>query len=114
VGELFAAHGVSATIVEPEPGSDNAAIARQAADEHLDVMADGGGDGTLDAIASAIVCKKDFRFGVLPIGTLNHFARDADIPKDIALAVRNSVVGYTRARGCGRGQWAYISEQLKR
>jgi diacylglycerol kinase family enzyme len=77
-------------------------------------MVAGGGDGTLNAVASAIVCKKDVRFGCLPIGTLNHFAPDAGIPKDVALAVRDIVADYTRARGCGRGQWAYISEQLKR
>ena len=35
----------------------------------------GGGDGTISAAASALAGTKT-RLGILPLGTLNHFARD--------------------------------------
>ena len=46
----------------------------------------GGGDGTLNAVASQLVGTSTV-FGVLPLGTLNHFAQDAGIPLDIAAAL---------------------------
>ena len=39
----------------------------------------GGGDGTLSAVAAALV-DTDTALGVLPMGTLNHFAKDLGIP----------------------------------
>ncbi|MDQ6645967.1 MAG: sphingosine kinase [Pseudomonadota bacterium] len=52
----------------------------------------GGGDGTLSAAASALV-DTDATLGVLPLGTLNHFAKDQQIPLDLAGAVRAVVAG---------------------
>jgi len=42
----------------------------------------GGGDGTISAAAAA-VAGSDTRLGILPLGTLNHFARDLAIPDDL-------------------------------
>ena len=47
----------------------------------------GGGDGTISAAASALV-GTDTRLGILPLGTLNHFARDLGIPADVAGAAK--------------------------
>lgn len=44
-----------------------------------------GGDGTVSAAASA-VAGTDAALGVLPLGTLNHFAQDLAIPLDLAKA----------------------------
>lgn len=41
----------------------------------------GGGDGTLNCVASKLV-GTPMSFGVLPMGTLNHFAKDLGIPLD--------------------------------
>ncbi|MEO7995997.1 MAG: diacylglycerol kinase family protein [Gemmatimonadaceae bacterium] len=52
------------------------------------VIAAGGGDGTVNSVAAELVGTK-VTLGVLPLGTLNHFAKDAGIPLVIedALAV---------------------------
>jgi YegS/Rv2252/BmrU family lipid kinase len=42
----------------------------------------GGGDGTISAAASALAGTETL-LGILPLGTLNHFARDLGIPADI-------------------------------
>src|SRR5688572_1728355 len=39
----------------------------------------GGGDGTINTIAN-VVAGSDKAFGVLPLGTHNHFAKDLKIP----------------------------------
>jgi diacylglycerol kinase family enzyme len=53
----------------------------------------GGDDGTINAVASALV-DTDTALGVLPIGTLNHFAKDVGIPLDLEAAVRNVFTGH--------------------
>ena len=52
----------------------------------------GGGDGTLSTAAAALV-DTEATLGVLPMGTLNHFAKDQQIPLDLAGAVRTVVAG---------------------
>src|SRR3954465_8296209 len=44
-----------------------------------------GGDGTI-ATAAALVAKKDIELAILPGGTLNHFAKDHNIPTDLGRA----------------------------
>lgn len=61
-------------------------LIQQAMKESPTLLVAGGGDGTINAIASAIV-GTDTVLGVLPVGTLNHFAKDAGIPTDLADAV---------------------------
>ena len=47
----------------------------------------GGGDGTLSAAASSLI-GTGTALGILPLGTLNHFAKDLHIPLDIEGAVQ--------------------------
>ena len=47
----------------------------------------GGGDGTISAAASAVI-GTETALGILPLGTLNHFARDLGIPTDLKEAAQ--------------------------
>jgi diacylglycerol kinase family enzyme len=52
----------------------------------------GGGDGTQSAVASRLA-GTDLVQGVLPLGTLNHFAKDLGIPQTLEDAIRTLVEG---------------------
>jgi diacylglycerol kinase family enzyme len=51
-----------------------------------DVLVAAGGDGTVSAVAASALTAGRI-LGVLPAGTLNHFARDAGIPRELDAAV---------------------------
>lgn len=59
-----------------------------------------GGDGTVSAVASALV-DTPVPLAVLPVGTLNHFARDLGVPADPAAAARIALGGRARAIDVG-------------
>ena len=94
----FATHGIDAT-VKFLPGAELPAAAeeavRLASAGGLDMVVAGGGDGTLRAVASALV-GTDIPLGVLPLGTLNHFAKDVGIPLDAEEAVAVIAAGHNR------------------
>ena len=52
-----------------------------------DVVIAAGGDGTVSSVAGCLAAS-DTPLGVLPVGTLNHFAKDIGIPTDLNAAVR--------------------------
>jgi diacylglycerol kinase family enzyme len=70
----------------------------QAAAEHAasagDTLVAAGGDGTVSTVA-AVAVQQGATFGVIPVGTLNHFAKDAGIPLDIDGAVAAIAAGRT-------------------
>jgi len=61
----------------------------------IDALVAAGGDGTVGAAAAA-VAGTGLPLGVLPMGTLNHFARDAGLPADLAEAAAAIAAGRTR------------------
>ncbi len=90
--EKFAAAGCKATITLAKGGDDMIATARRALDEQVDAIVAGGGDGTINAVASVVAGSK-MPFGVLPLGTLNHFAKDVGVPLTLDEAVDNVARG---------------------
>jgi len=46
----------------------------------------GGGDGTVGSVAS-VLTGSDVALGILPLGTLNHFAKDLGFPTDLDAAM---------------------------
>jgi YegS/Rv2252/BmrU family lipid kinase len=93
--QLFAAAGREATVLVAGPGRSVADQARRAVDQGCQVAVAAGGDGTVNAVVSAVV-GTDVALGVLPIGTLNHFAKDLGIPLDLEEAVRLITQGVRR------------------
>ena len=83
---MFAAAGAAANVIIPE-GSDGApAAVRQAIDSGATVVVAGGGDGTVSSVAGELIDTR-VPLGVLPLGTLNHFAKDLGLPLDLEKAV---------------------------
>lgn len=60
-----------------------------------DAVVAAGGDGTVSAVAG-VLAGTGTPMGVLPLGTLNHFARDLGIPLDLAEAARVIAAGAVR------------------
>ncbi|WP_343731460.1 diacylglycerol kinase family protein [Duganella sp.] len=92
LAEKFRAQGVEADITLAKSGAEMIARARRALEEGAAVVVAGGGDGTINAVAS-VLAGTQTRLGVLPLGTLNHFAKDLKIPLDLDEAVANAVHG---------------------
>jgi diacylglycerol kinase family enzyme len=95
IGEAFASHGIEAD-VRPTESADIADAFREAsAAPGLDAVVAGGGDGTLSCAAGHLA-GTGRKFGILPLGTLNHLARDAGIPVTLEEAVAVIAAGHTR------------------
>jgi YegS/Rv2252/BmrU family lipid kinase len=77
----------------PHDALPEAAMTAAASD--ADVVVVGGGDGTLNAGAAALVGRPK-PLGILPLGTLNHFAKDVGIPLDLEQAVATIAAGHVR------------------
>jgi YegS/Rv2252/BmrU family lipid kinase len=75
-------------------------LAAKAARDRPDAVLAGGGDGTINTVAGALV-DTGIPLGVLPLGTLNHFARDLGIPLELADAVGVVLQGRTTAVDVG-------------
>lgn len=85
----FREHAISASF-EFVPGSELQAAAQRAVKTatagEIDAIIAGGGDGTIHTVAGA-VAGTDIPLGIIPLGTLNHFAKDLRIPLLIGDAV---------------------------
>lgn len=92
IPRISAEFGVETQILVAKPGEDISSLTERALSErHCPIVA-GGGDGTVNAVASKLA-GTDISLGVLPMGTLNHFAKDVGIPTNLETAVRNLFAG---------------------
>ena len=95
IAAAFAAAGVDADIRMTASADIDEALKEAAAAPDLDAVVAGGGDGTLSCAAGHLA-GTGRAFGILPLGTLNHLARDAGIPADIGEAAKVIAAGQTR------------------
>jgi diacylglycerol kinase family enzyme len=85
VNELIATlerYGLRPEPILIEKGSDARDAARGALGRGAKTLVAAGGDGTISAVASTLL-DSEAVLGVLPMGTLNHFAKDLQIPLDM-------------------------------
>ncbi|MDQ3774018.1 MAG: hypothetical protein M3461_06445, partial [Pseudomonadota bacterium] len=96
IAEAFHNLGAEARFLIAGNGEEIVDLARRAAAEDAGPVVAAGGDGTVSAVASVLI-ETDRTLGVLPLGTLNHFAKDLNIPLAVGDAVR-TIVGGTVAQ----------------
>jgi diacylglycerol kinase family enzyme len=92
--ELFRRGGIEARISLVRNGESPVELARRAVQDGAATIVAGGGDGTINAVASTLI-GTDISLGVLPLGTLNHFAKDLGIPLDLDAAVQTIIANHT-------------------
>jgi len=94
VQAAFRAAGVGAEVLNLL-GVELSDRVRQAAHSSVDVVVAGGGDGTVSTVAG-VLAGTSKPLGVLPLGTLNHFARDLGLPLVLEEAVQIIAGGVAR------------------
>jgi diacylglycerol kinase family enzyme len=89
--EALAKAGLDLQVVQP---NELESRLKQEVDSGAKRIIVAGGDGTI-ATAASLVANKDIELAIFPCGTLNHFAKDHNVPTDLDKAVqvaRNGVV----------------------
>lgn len=94
VRDALARAGILAAI-EPVAGRDLAARAAALVDQGAPLVIAAGGDGTMSAVGGALA-DSGTALGILPLGTLNHFARDLGISADLDAAAAIVAAGHRR------------------
>jgi YegS/Rv2252/BmrU family lipid kinase len=89
----FRAGGLGVRVTLARSGEEIVETAQRAVADNYETVVAGGGDGTVNAVASALI-GTNVALGVLPLGTLNHFAKDLNIPLDMDEAIANIVAGH--------------------
>ena len=95
-------------------GMDLDAVEPQEIEEHLKQAIDAGtkrilvagGDGTIGT-AAALVANTDVELAILPGGTLNHFAKDHNIPTDLGKAAQVASNGVVEGADIG-----YVNDSI--
>ncbi len=90
---LFARDGVVANVELAQSGHRISELAKRAALGDADIVVAGGGDGTINSVTSQLLKTKK-TLGVLPLGTMNHFAKDLHIPLELEAAVDTIINGH--------------------
>lgn len=91
--EIFAAGGLEASVSLASSGAEIIELAQQAARGDYQIIVAGGGDGTINAVASQLL-GTGITLGVLPQGTFNFFSRNLNIPQEMEDAARTIVAGH--------------------
>ena len=91
---IFNEHKIDIDVSVATTGAELTELARDAARGPYKAIVAAGGDGTVSSVAASVI-DSDKILGVLPLGTLNHFARDLKISSDLETAAQTIVAGHT-------------------
>lgn len=91
LNDLFCTNNVESEIFLIE-GKDIKNKIKSLIPEKYDAIAVAGGDGTLNT-GAGMLAGTGIPMGIIPLGTLNHFARDLGIPLDLEGAVKTIALG---------------------
>jgi diacylglycerol kinase family enzyme len=102
---LLAKAGRAGRLTLARHGRDIGPAAERAVEQGTAGLIAAGGDGTVNTLAG-IALRAGVPLGVLPQGTLNHFAKDLGVPTDLDGALAVVLEGHTRqvdvGEVCGR------------
>jgi len=87
IRSILASNGSLVRVTQVEEGMDIREAIKAVVQAGTDVVIAAGGDGTVNATASALLYR-DTALGIIPAGTLNHLARDLKLPLDEVDAAR--------------------------
>jgi diacylglycerol kinase family enzyme len=79
IAGAFARSGPDAKVTLARGGEE---VVELAQGSDADILGAAGGDGTISAVA-AVAIERDKPLAVVPLGTLNHFAKDIGLPADL-------------------------------
>ena len=100
-------HGWQVELKLTQAVGDAQRLAREAVEQHIDVVIAVGGDGTINEIIQALA-GSETALGVLPGGTANVWAREVGIPLDVSGAREVLVHGQRRRIDLGRANERYF------
>jgi diacylglycerol kinase family enzyme len=92
LSQIFVEYGTPARFHLAASGAEIPELTRRAVKENSQIIVAGGGDGTVNAVTNELM-GTSVTLGVIPLGTLNHFAKDLHIPLDLEGAARNLITG---------------------
>jgi diacylglycerol kinase family enzyme len=95
IGRQLRERGIEAAVHEVGAGDDLTSLARDAVLNGERTVVAAGGDGTVRAVASALA-DTEATLAVLPVGTLNHFAKELGIPLELGAAIEIAHTGAIR------------------
>jgi diacylglycerol kinase family enzyme len=99
-------------VVDVQPGLDARTIIREALAAGLRTFVVAGGDGSVHHVAQALVGTEGV-LGVVPVGSVNHLARDLEIPVgDWRVAFDIAVRGTVRQIDVGRVNGVYFINSI--
>ncbi|HEV2718793.1 MAG TPA: diacylglycerol kinase family protein [Thermoanaerobaculia bacterium] len=95
-GEIVAAaENAGLEVVRLSRALDVTAEIRRRMQEGRRLFIAAGGDGTVNCVIQPLI-NSDATLGVIPLGTFNHFARDAGVPMEWREALETALTGTTR------------------
>lgn len=106
-----AAAGGGLEVVRVRPELDCIALIRERLREGRRLFVAAGGDGTINTVIQPLV-HSDAIFGVIPVGTYNHFAKDLGIPLAWREALEVVLSGETRQVDAARVNERYFVNNI--